>query len=270
AIIAHLNAAAQRHVAVNVHVEGNPARFGRKPDTGERTHAATGSSAVESLRDKFVDGVQLVIENDPNVLLHGKAVVVDAHAAFIATANPTECGFESAGQVLVVDERPRDVAAVASSIAGGPALSGDYVVAGPSPALRSRMDDLMHATADLHIATEDLSDREVVNALVVRNAQGHHDHVLIEADCRVSRSQYQALSQLRSANVDVRTLPAGYMHEKYVDAGDQIYVGSANLTRNGLDEAREIGLVAPTSAFGSGADVLRAGFDDMWSRAVLA
>jgi phosphatidylserine/phosphatidylglycerophosphate/cardiolipin synthase-like enzyme len=134
--------------------------------------------------------------------------------------------------------------------------------------MRSRIHHLMEATPDLRIATEGLSDGEVVDDLVARSAAGHHDRVLIEADCRVSHSQYQALSQLRGAGVDVRTLPVGFMHEKYVDDGDEIYVGSANLTRNGLDEAREIGVVAPTAAFGAGADALRAGFDGMWSHAV--
>ena len=39
------------------------------------------------------------------------------------------------------------------------------------------------------------------------------------------------------------------MHEKYVDAGDRIYIGSANLTRNGLDEGCELGLVAAAADF---------------------
>ena len=202
------------------------------------------------------------------MLVHGKAAVVDEHTAFVSTANPTKCGFESPGEVLLSVDSARDVAAVEASIAGAPAGAGDYVVTGPASILRSRINHLMGTADDLRIATEDLSDADVVNQLVVRSAHGHHDRVLLEADRRVSRSQYHALSQLRSAGVDVRTLPTGYMHEKYVDGGDEIYVGSANLTRNGLDEAREIGIVAPSAAFGTGANALRADFDAMWTRAV--
>jgi len=269
AVIASLNAAAQRHVAVSVHVEAHPSRYGRKPDTGERPDAARPSSAVDSLRRRFVAGVALVAEDDPNVLMHGKAAVVDGHTALIATANLTTCGFESPGEVLVTDAVPSDVAAVAASISGS-AVSGGYVVSGPAASLRARLQHLLESPGDLRIATEDLSDERVVGALETRSAAGHHDRVLIEADCRVSRTQYQALAQLRAAGIDVRTLPTGYMHEKYVDGGDEIYVGSANLTRNGLDEARELGIVAPALALGQGAQALRAGFDGMWSSAVPA
>jgi phosphatidylserine/phosphatidylglycerophosphate/cardiolipin synthase-like enzyme len=76
-IIASLNAAAMRNVAVEVHIEGNPSRFGRKPDTGERAGSGRSSPAIESLRHKFVNSVHLVIENDPDVLMHGKAAVID-------------------------------------------------------------------------------------------------------------------------------------------------------------------------------------------------
>jgi phosphatidylserine/phosphatidylglycerophosphate/cardiolipin synthase-like enzyme len=267
-VIACLNAAAARHVDVNVHVEGNPSRFGRKPDTGEKPDKSDASSSLATLRSKFSDAVHLTIEDYPGILVHGKAAVVDDQTAFISTANPTKCGFESPGEVLVSVDSARDVAAVEASIAGTAAVDGNYVATGPSPILRSRINHLMEATTDLRIATEDLSDTDIVNQLVVRSAHGHHDHVLLEADCHVSHSQYHALSQLRSAGIDVRTLPTGYMHEKYMDAGGEIYVGSANLTRNGLDEAREIGVVAPSAAFGTAANALRTDFDAMWARAI--
>jgi len=267
-VIAHLNAAAARHVDVNVHIEGNPSRFGHKPDTGEKADSVDASSSLATLRSKFNDAVHLTVEDHPGMLVHGKAAVVDEHTAFISTANPTKCGFESPGEVLVSVRSVGDVAAVEASIEGAAALAGGYVVTGPASTVRSRIHHLMEATADLRIATEDLSDSDVVNQLVVRSAHAHHDHVLLEANGHVSRTQYHALSQLRSAGIDVRTLPTGYMHEKYVDAGNEIYVGSANLTRNGLDEAREIGVIAPTAAFGNGANALRSDFDAMWTRAV--
>jgi phosphatidylserine/phosphatidylglycerophosphate/cardiolipin synthase-like enzyme len=267
-VIAHLNAAAARHVDVNIHIEVNPSRFGRKPDTGEKPDSSDASSSPAALRKKFFDAVHLTFENNPNMLVHSKAAVVDGQRALISTANLTKCGFESPGEVLVSVDSARDVAAVEASIAGAPERAGEFVVTGPAPTLRPHIAELMAKNSDLRIATEDLSDPEVVNALIVRNANGHHDHVLLEANCKVSPTQYHVLAQLHSAGIDVRTLPSGYMHEKYVDAGDEIYVGSANLTRNGIDEAREIGVVAPAGAFGTGAYALRSDFDAMWARAV--
>ncbi len=268
-VIASLNAAAARRVAVNVHVEAHPSRYGRTPDTGERADAVHRSSPVDSLRSRLDNAVHLVAEDDPRVLMHCKAAVVDGREAFIATANMTRCGFESPGEVLVCDDAGSDVAAVSASIAGSVAC-GDRIVSGPASSLRTRIQHLLESPGDLRIATEDLSDPDVVTALESRSATGHHDRVLIEADCRISRTQYQALAQLRSSGVDTRTLPSGYMHEKYVDDGDEIYVGSANLTHNGLDEARELGVVAHAAMFGAGAQALRAGFDAMWSAAVPA
>ena len=260
-VIASINAAAQRQdVTVEVHVEARPSRYSHAP--GAAQHDAR---ALAALRGKLDDRVSLIAEDDPGVLMHCKAAVVDNDTALIGTANPTKSGFESDGEILVTSHSPGDVAAVAASVAGQ-AVSGDYVVAGPDASLRLRLRHLLNTDGDLRIATEDLSDREVVSALLARSAAGHHDRLLVE-DKDASSAQRIAERQLLSSGVDVRGLASGYMHEKYVDAGDEIYVGSANLTRNGIDEAREIGVVAPTAAFGPGASAMRTGFDAMWTSA---
>jgi HKD family nuclease len=116
---------------------------------------------------------------------------------------------------------------------------------------------------DERIAMEDLSDRQVVGALIERRLRGFHDEVLVKCE----RNATSSLLRLHAAGVDVRALLNTHLHEKYVDAGDRIYIGSTNLTRNGLDESREIGLVANAADFGDGADALRADFDRMWRSA---
>jgi phosphatidylserine/phosphatidylglycerophosphate/cardiolipin synthase-like enzyme len=58
------------------------------------------------------------------------------------------------------------------------------------------------------------------------------------------------------------------MHEKFIDDGGHIYVGSANLTGNGLDVGYEIGVVARASDFAGDAALLRADFDAMWDAAM--
>jgi phosphatidylserine/phosphatidylglycerophosphate/cardiolipin synthase-like enzyme len=124
----------------------------------------------------------------------------------------------------------------------------------------------LESPSDVRIATEGLSDEQIVGDLVARHAGGHHDRVLIEAE-RFTPAQTLAIRHLRDDGVEVRALDGVYMHEKFVDDGDEIYVGSANLTRNGIDEGREIGVVAPASEFGEAADTLVARFDTMWSSA---
>src|SRR5579864_467652 len=75
---------------------------------------------------------------------------------------------------------------------------------------------------------------------------------------------------LAHAGVAIRSPAHQFFHAKYVDGGDRIYVGSANLTRNGLDEAREVGVCAAATRFADGGAQLRRTFDEQWSRATPA
>jgi phosphatidylserine/phosphatidylglycerophosphate/cardiolipin synthase-like enzyme len=204
---------------------------------------------------------------DSHAVLHAKAAVIDERTAIVTTANVTRSGFGSPGEVCVVDDRPDDVQALSAAIAGlpDPASSGQRIAAGPGAALRDSIAVLLSSPSDLRIASEDLSDERVVEALIARHAAGHLDRVLINDKGALSREQRRTVSRLHGAGVAVRAPVDAYMHEKYVDDGDRIYVGSANLTRNGLDEGREIGVVAPAADFGIGAEQLRANFDALWS-----
>lgn len=271
-VVRSLNEAAARHVSVTLHVEGDPFRYDRKPDAVAQSGDQRDARAQESLRHMFSEDIRIVIEDHPGELWHGKAAVVDGESALISTANPTTSGFVSPGDVLVTDSSPRDVCAVEASIAGRPAACGEYVVTGPGAFVRDRIEDLLTSNADLRIASEDLSDRQVVCELVARKGAGHDDRILIAASSKQDGrcAQPRAVRELRRAGVEVRALRHAYMHEKYVDDGTRIYVGSANLTRNGLDEAHEVGVVAPSAAFGAGAETLRSNFDRNWSRAVPA
>jgi phosphatidylserine/phosphatidylglycerophosphate/cardiolipin synthase-like enzyme len=202
-------------------------------------------------------------------VLHAKAAVVDGRTAIFTTANVTRSGFASPGEVCVTDECPEDVAALEDAIAGRSSRTScaDRVIAGPSLAVRASIESLLRSNADARIASEDLSDERIVDELIARHRAGRADRVLINTKGAMSRAQRRTVSRLTHAGVAVRTPSGAYMHDKYVDDGDRIYIGSANLTRNGLDEGREIGLVTAAADFGSGADALRANFDVMWRSA---
>lgn len=202
-----------------------------------------------------------------HAVMHAKAAVVDGRTALIATANVTRSGFDSPGEVCVVDQRPDDVLALSAAIAGSPdpACSDERIAVGPGSSLRDSIAALLGSPSDLRIASEDLSDERIVESLIARRAAGHLDRVLINEKGALSREERRTVCRLNGAGVALRAPVDTYMHEKYVDDGDRIYVGSANLTRNGLDEGREIGVVAPAADFGIGAAQLRANFDALWS-----
>jgi phosphatidylserine/phosphatidylglycerophosphate/cardiolipin synthase-like enzyme len=208
---------------------------------------------------------------DTHPVLHAKTAVVDGLTAILTTANVTRSGFSSPGEVCVVDESPADVLAFRSAIAGQPStVNQSRVIAGPGHAVRTAIESLFRSRNDLRIASEDLSDERVVCALIARGREGHCDRVLVNTKGTMSAAQRRTICRLTHAGVAVRAPRDAYMHEKYVDDGDRIYVGSANLTRNGLDEGCEIGLVARAADFGAGAQMLRADFDAMWRTAPTA
>ena len=208
---------------------------------------------------------------DSHPVLHAKTAVVDARTAILTTANVTRSGFGSPGEVCVVDQNPADVLAFRNAIEGQPSNANQSrVIAGPGGAVRTAIESLLVSGNDLRIASEDLSDERIIGALIARRRAGHHDRVLVNTNGTMSTAQRRTICRLSHADVAVRAPADAYMHEKYVDDGQRIYVGSANLTRNGLDEGCEIGLVADSADFGSGAEMLRADFDAMWRRATPA
>ena len=233
----------------------------RQPTMSNRASRSPKRSVVSLPSD-----VDIVLEDHPDELMHAKAAVVDETTAYVSTANPTWSSFANPGEAVVTDALASDVKAVQAAIEHEPRPSSQYVVVGPSQTLREQVMELFHSQHDLRVASEDLSDRLVVDQLLERQALGHHDRILVGD--RSSAAQKRSVTWLRHVGVQVRSIASGYMHEKYVDTGDELYVGSANLTRNGLDEAHEVGVVAPTAALPWGAQTLRDDFDANWSRAV--
>ena len=261
AVIDSLNSAARNGVDVAVHVEGDRGRYDhRNGHAPENEHVR---SSAESLRERLDSRIHWVVEADPLVLEHGKAAVVDGSHAFIATANANEQGFSQPGEVLVEDDAPDDVSAIRDVINGLHATSA-RIVSGPSPDVRQRIGNLLESTQKVSIAIEDLSDRQIIQTLISRRQRGLDDRVLVKVE---RGTNMPVLDALAGSGVPVRTLPGAHLHDKYIDAGDRIYVGSANLTRNGLDEAREVGIIAPAADFVDGGASLRADFDRMWSAA---
>src|SRR5215467_7527506 len=102
-VIASLNDAAQRGVHVRITLEGD-------------THRYRGPRAIEPedavIRGELDASIDVVISRRPHALVHGKAAVVDRAIAFVATANATQTGFASPGEVAIEDRNLDDAAAV--------------------------------------------------------------------------------------------------------------------------------------------------------------
>jgi phosphatidylserine/phosphatidylglycerophosphate/cardiolipin synthase-like enzyme len=261
-VVGALNAAAARGVDVSLHLEGDVGRYDRKRGKQPRDDPGRVSFARYS---RMLDArIHIVVEDDPLVLEHSKAAVVDDRRAFISTANPNRAGFGEPGDFLVEDDEQADVAAVSSAIVDGD-VQTRRIVDGPDPGQRARIAALLDSPVDERIAIEGLSDPLIIDALEVRAARGLHDEVLVKCE---RKTRMDCIRDLTGSGVAVRTLPGAYLHAKYIDAGDRLYIGSANLTRNGLDEAREVGIIASPDDFDDGAAAMRTEFDRMWSAAI--
>ncbi|MDQ6780053.1 MAG: phospholipase D-like domain-containing protein [Candidatus Eremiobacteraeota bacterium] len=267
-VIASLNAAAVRGVAVDVQLEGMPDRYDRIGRPGALGAGSEPDDPLSTLRAQLSPLVHLKIADDPLVLLHAKLAIVDHERALMTTANQTASGFGCPGEVLVSDTNPLDVGALQHALDRRDGESGPHVASGPGPQLRARLDPLFQTPADLSIAMEDLSDANIVARLESRRAAGHHDRILLNARTTVSRTQARVIRDLENAGVAVHCLAGRYMHNKYIDAGCELFVGSANLTRNGLDEAREVGVFAQPTDFADGATALRVQFERDWESSV--
>lgn len=266
---------------VSIYVEGNRHRYGPKArsvaglaSASERANRSARTIAVRLMRE--FPRASIKVDGGDSSLVHAKAAVIDGREALVASANLDRSGIESPGQICIADRLPADVQLVSAAIEGSGAVHhgkdaadpthGDRIVAGPEPATRVRIEAMLDSRHDMRIAMEDLSDAEVVQKLIERNSArgGHHDRIILGDDCRRSGWAARELDALWAANVAVRVVSTGYFHEKYIDTGDSIFVGSHNLTQNGLDEAREIGILAPAGDFGSGGQALRDDFDRRW------
>jgi len=264
AIVGALNRAARRGVSVTVRIEADPKRFDHLTNR-ERFDAAAQATGARARRELDPD-VNLIVEDDPLVELHAKAAVVDAARAFVSTANISPAWHTQDGELLVEDDRPGDARALARSFDGEATASSTRIVAGVASPLRARLDRMLAGSHRVDVAMEDLSDRFVIDRLIARRAARRGDRVIVNLDRRASGHLRGELHRLVNAGVRVRALRGVSMHDKYLDDGSSMYIGSANFTSNGLDDSNEAGIVAPARDFDDRGRAARSAFDRMWNR----
>ncbi|HUC14217.1 MAG TPA: phospholipase D-like domain-containing protein, partial [Acidimicrobiales bacterium] len=188
---------------------------------------------------------------------HEKAVVVDVgysdQTALIMTLNLTSRYYATTRDFAVVERKPADVAAIASVFnadysgdQNAPTSGTDLVWSpGSEPALLALIGSARH---NLAVENEEMSNAQVVSALVSAARAGVVTHVIMTEDSAYSAN----LSKLVAAGVDVHLYPdtssALYIHAKVVvvDAGtaaEKAFVGSENFSSASMDYNRELGIV---------------------------
>ncbi len=175
---------------------------------------------------------------------HAKVFTVDHATLAVLTLNLTASGLDSNREYAAVDTDPVDVAAMEAVFAadqfGTTAAPAGRLVTSPDGSRGALLGLFAEAGATLAVETEELADREVVDALLAARARGVAVTLAWPGPASGAAGTFQALA---AAGATVRAVGSPAIHGKVVVAdGRSLYLGSANLTATSLDANREVGL----------------------------
>jgi len=178
---------------------------------------------------------------------HEKTVIVDGTSVWIMTMNVTFSSPTSNREYLALDTDADDIAEAeqifqADFTNSGATPTGKLLVA-PVNARAGLLDLIESAQTKLDVEDEELSDSQIVPALVAAQDRGVALRVVLSYDTPTS-AMSNAVTTLEGDGIAVKKLSTPYVHAKAIVADDALaYVGSENLTQNSLDSNRELGLI---------------------------
>lgn len=208
------------------------------------------SSAYQTLHS--TNASMVVYAANTFTYTHEKCIIIDGTTAWIMTMNESSSAPTSNREYLAVDTDPSDVTeadAIFNADFTHTAITptGNLLVAPTNDKTRIRA-LIGTATKSIDVEVEELSDYDVVNDLAIQADNGSKVRIVL-SDITPSSAQNTAVTKLKAhPNVSLVTTHDPYIHAKAIIVdGTRMYVGSANLTDNSMDNNRELGLVTETS-----------------------
>jgi phosphatidylserine/phosphatidylglycerophosphate/cardiolipin synthase-like enzyme len=205
--------------------------------------AGSNSSVFAQLQSA---GVQVRWAPSTFTLTHEKCVIIDGTTAWIMTMNATGSSPTDNREYLAVDTKPAEVAeaeAIFQADWANTSLtpSGTLIVAPTNAGARiPALIDQANTYVDME--GEELSDTGTVMSLVAAKNRGATVHIVL-ADTTPTTAQMMAITQLKTAGVNLVTLHSPYIHAKAIVVdGKNGYVGSENFTAGSLYHNRELGV----------------------------
>ncbi len=180
-------------------------------------------------------------------LTHEKTVIIDNTTAWIMTMNVTQTSPSSNREYLAVDTSPADVqeaeAIFQTDFTGVAATIAGNLLYAPQGARPRMVAALNAATATIDMEAEELSDYQIVNALVAARSRNVRVHIVL-SDNTPTTAQANAITTLKNAGANLVSVKTPYMHAKsFVVDGTVAYVGSENFTTSSLQYNRELGVL---------------------------
>ena len=180
---------------------------------------------------------------------HAKAFTIDHRRLAILTLNLTGAGLTGNREYAALDDDATDVAAAEAiftadalgAATGTPPANAGRLISSPESSRPALLALLGGAQGSLALETEELTDKEIISALLDARARGVAVTLAWPGPAEGAGAPF---SMLAAAGATVRAVGAPAIHGKVVVADDRtLYLGSVNLTPTSLDDNRELGLL---------------------------
>jgi len=199
------------------------------------------------------NGVEVHWANPKYSATHQKTITEDGSTTAIMTLNLTSQYYETSRDFAVIENDPNDVAAIETTFDADFNNStvtppdGDDLVWSPTNSQSVILAVINSAQHNLLVENEEMSDTNVVNALLSAAGRG----VLVQVVMTNTGNDYSAeFNRLVAAGVEVSTYASRaslYIHAKviladYGSPGAQVSIGSENFSSASLTRNRELGV----------------------------
>jgi phosphatidylserine/phosphatidylglycerophosphate/cardiolipin synthase-like enzyme len=189
---------------------------------------------------------------------HAKTIIIDGEKVVIMTMNLTESSAATNREYIATDTDPEDVADAERMFDAdfnnmALSLTSKLVV---SPQGANHLDPRSHLTTlinsakrSLDVEVQSLSDRGIVDAIILAHQANVAVRVVINGDNQLTPAQRDAIDKLKQFGVPVRALERPDLHAKAIVVDEEkLFVGSQNFTGTALFQNREVGLVTDDRA----------------------
>jgi hypothetical protein len=205
------------------------------------------------------NGVQVHWANPTYAATHQKTITVDGATSAIMTLNLTSQYYSTSRDFAVIENDPNDVAAIEQTFNAdfqNSAITppdGDDLVWSPTNSQSALLALINGAQHTLLVENEEMSDTDIVDALVSAASRG----VLLQIAMTNDDNDYASeFDKLTAAGAEIGTYAETaslYIHAKVIlaDYGSpdaQVFIGSENFSNASLTENRELGLIISNAA----------------------
>lgn len=180
----------------------------------------------------------------PFRFIHQKTLIVDDREALVMTFNFTKSTFKNQRNFGLITDNPNEVREIANVFNAdwnhAPALhSSTNLFWSPDDSREKMLHHINRARKTVNIYSQNINDYAIVGALAALAKRGIDVNILTSGKIPEKKLHY-----LKKAGVNIHFNKKMYIHAKVFIIDDkEAIIGSINLTRNSLDENRELSIV---------------------------